>query len=139
MVPIVSRPPSEFAAPPAPVLLLEQRTVESIGGTFVTKIIGTVYFANFPRAQTAKIYVTRPDSTSETYTGIEVTPAAGSNVGTFEYIPDVLGLYTFRAEAWSSVKGGSDSEEILIADLIFDPDTNAFLYNPATGALLLAR
>jgi len=138
-VPIVSRPPSEFAAPPAPVLLLEQRTVESIGGTFVTKIIGTVYFANFPRAQTAKIYVTRPDSTSETYTGIEVTPAAGSNVGTFEYIPDVLGLYTFRAEAWSSVKGGSDSEEILIADLIFDPDTNAFLYNPATGALLLAR
>ena len=137
--PIVSRPPSQFAAPPAPVLLLAQRTVESIGGTFVTKIIGTVYFANFPRSQTAKIYVTRPDSATEVYTGFEVTPAAGTNQATFEYVPDVLGLYVFRAEAWSSVVGGSDSEEILIADIIFNPDTEALLLNPDTGLLLLAR
>jgi len=136
--PIGVQPPSEFSGPPTPVLLLEQSTVESVGGAFVTKILGTVYFATFPSAQTAKIYVTKPDS-SEIYTGIEVSPAPGTNYVTFEYVPDVLGLYTFRAEAWSSVVGGSATADILIADLIFNPDTGALLFNPDTGALLLAR
>ncbi len=138
--PLGVQPPSPFSGPGAPVLLLDQSTVESVGGAFVTKILGTVYFATFPTAHFAKIYVTKPGDV-EMDTGIIVNPVPGSTFGTFEYPPDVLGEYTFRAEARAAtgVVGGSATASILIADLIFNPDTEALLFNPDTNSLLLAR
>jgi hypothetical protein len=134
-----TQPPSDIA-PLAPVLLLEQSSTVGVGGAIVTKILGTVYFAFFSSPQMAKIYVTTP-TLAEAFTGITVTPATGTNKGTFEYVPAEIGVYTFRAEAIvvsTNVVGGSATAEILVADLIFNPDTAAILFNPDTNSLLLA-
>lgn len=93
-----------------------------------TRITGTVYFANYPFSQSARIHVTPPTG-PEIDTGLVVAAPAGTNKGTFEYFALELGEYTFRAEALgaSQVIGGSGLATIEVVAIIAPQPTNLLL------------
>lgn len=117
--------PSPFDEPGAPVLLLSQETSDA-GGVVTNKIIGDVHFGTYLYAQTAKIYVIVSGG-SEVYTGIEISPVAGTNGAAFEYIASTLGEYQFRAEAisYTGVVGGSGIATITVGDFLIDEDSES--------------
>lgn len=135
--PVGTPPPSEFSCPATPVLRLQQVTVDGIGGT-VSKVIGTIHFGVFAFSQSAKIYVVKPAGGPEEYTGLVVEPASGTTTGTFEYIIEETGPYTFRAEVWGKTACGSATAGIEVGDLIINPTNDEILINPASGGMLVA-
>jgi len=132
-----AQPTSTFAGPRAPILQLAQSTIAGAGDTLITKILGTIYFSAFPTAQTAKIFVTKPGG-SEQDTGIVVAPGTGSNVGSFEFIPDVTGEYQFGAEAIaaSGAIGGSARATITLGDVLIESSSSEILVESSSGEIL---
>lgn len=129
--------PSPFACPPTPVLQLEQRTTEGVGGSVVTKIIGTIHFGNFAYAQSVKIYVTKGTG-AEVFTGLDIEPAPGTTTGTFEYITEEPDEYTIRAEVLGQGQTCSSAiASLTIGTFLIDDVTGEFIIDDVTDQFIV--
>lgn len=129
--------PSPFDCPPTPVLELEQRTTDAVGGT-ITKIIGTIHFGVYAFSQSAKIFVTK-EGGSEIDTGLVITPSPGTTTGIFEYVAEESTTYTVRVQILSAANApcGSVSEEITLANFIEEDGTDLFIVEDGTGLFVM--
>jgi len=106
---------------------------------FPVKITGTVYFSTYLYPQIARIYVTVPDSTVETDTGITVIPIGTTNVGLFEYWANAAGIYTFRAEARNATTGVVGGSSIFQKTVPPQPQPDLEALMTARNALGIAQ
>lgn len=130
-IPVAPEPSSTVTPPPAPVLRLAQVTDYGVGTTIVTKVRGTIYFPVHPAPLRAKVFVIKPvagaPGTTEEDAGVGlISPAAGSNQGSFDYPAESKGEYTFRVQietaTSSPVPGGSASLEIDVGNVVQEVD-----------------
>jgi hypothetical protein len=131
-----TQPTSPFAPPGDPFLTLEQLAAEDL-----LKIRGHIAFPAFPSSLLASVYVTPPGG-SEIFFDT-VFPVAGTSAGTFDYIAEIEGEYTFRVvvESATGVPGGEYSASIEVSNLtlLVDRSTGLILIDRSTGNFLVDR
>lgn len=129
-----TQPTSPFEPPGKPFLTLEQLATELL------KVRGQIAFPAYSGgALVAKVFVTPPLGEEVFFDTVE--PAAGSSVGTFDYIAEIEGEYTFRVviESATGVPGGAHSAVIEVTSLTLLKDfaTGVTLVDSVTGNFLV--
>lgn len=129
--------PSPFDCPPIPILELEQKTTEAVGGT-ITKIIGTVYFGTYAYTQSAKVFVSKDGGTEED-TGLVVNPSPGTTNGMFQYTAEDVTTYSIRVQVISGAGKpcGSVTKEITLTTFISEDGTGNLIVEDGTGLFIL--
>lgn len=128
-----TQPTSPFEPPGNPFLTLEEIAGETL------KVRGTILFPAYAGSLIAKVYITPPGGSEFFFD--TVTPVSGTSSGTFDYIVDDFGEYTFRVvvETSTGVPGGEISEPIEITDAVLLKDfaSGLILVDSGTGLSLV--